>query len=79
MVTGTTALNSGSPTVSGSNKIWLFTWSNITAGSYTFTVHRYDARAAPPSATRDATVVILRQVVTPVAGKLDNDDDGIPG
>ena len=74
--TGTTALNSGSPTVSGSNKVWLFTWSNIAAGSYTFT-----ATVTTPSgtavATRDATV-ILRQIVTPVAGKLDNDDDGIP-
>ena len=74
--TGTTALNSGSPTVSGSNKVWLFTWSGIAAGSYTFT-----ATVTTPSGTaiasRDATV-ILRQVVTPVAGKLDNDDDGIP-
>ncbi len=64
--TGTTALNSGSPTVSGSNKVWHFTWSNIAAGSYTFT-----STVTTPSgtavATRDATV-ILRQVVTPGHG-----------
>ena len=35
--TGTTALNAGSPTTNGTGKTWDFTWSNIAAGSYTFT------------------------------------------
>ena len=74
--TGTTALNSGSPTVNGSSKVWDFTWSNIAAGTYTFT-STVTTPGGAAVATRDATVV-FRQLVTPVAGKLDNDDDGIP-
>ncbi len=74
--TGTTTLNSGSPTTTGTGKVWDFTWSGIAAGSYTFT-----STVTTPNGTavttRDATVV-FRQVVTVVAGKLDNDDDGIP-
>ena len=73
---GTTSLNAGSPTVSGTGKSWDFTWSNIAAGSYTFT-----STVTTPSGTavtaRDATIV-FRQVVTATTGKLDNDDDGIP-
>ena len=74
--TGTTALNSGSPATSGSMKVWDFTWSNIAAGSYTFT-STVTTPSGTATASRDATVV-FRQVVTPVTGKLDNDDDGIP-
>ena len=74
--TGMTALNTGSPTVSGSNKVWDFTWSGIAAGSYTFT-STVTTPNGSATATRDATVV-FRQIVTAVAGKLDNDDDGIP-
>jgi glycosidase len=73
---GTTTLNSGSPTVNGTSKVWDFTWSNIAPGSYTFT-STVTTPNGTATATRDATV-IFRQVVTPVAGKLDNDDDGIP-
>ncbi len=74
--TGTTSLNSGSPTTSGTGKVWDFTWSNIAAGSYTF-VATVTTPSGTATATRDATVV-FRQVVTAVTGKLDNDDDGIP-
>ena len=74
--TGTTTLNTGSPTVSGSSKVWDFTWSNIVAGSYTFTA-TVTTPNGTATASRDATVV-FRQLVSPVAGKLDNDDDGLP-
>ena len=74
--TGTTTLNAGSPTVSGTSKVWDFTWSGITAGSYTFT-STVTTPTGTATSSRDATV-ILRQIVTAVTGKLDNDDDGIP-
>ena len=73
---GTTALNAGSPTVSGSSKVWDFTWSGIAAGSYTF-VATVTTPNGTATASRDATIV-FRQLVTATAGKLDNDDDGIP-
>lgn len=74
--TGTTTLNSGSPTSSGNGKVWDFTWSGIAAGSYTF-VSTVTTPSGTATASRDATVV-FRQVVAATAGKLDNDDDGIP-
>ena len=74
--TGTTTLNAGSPTTSGTSKVWDFTWSGIAAGSYTFT-STVTTSGGTATASRDATV-IFRQVTNPVAGKLDTDDDGIP-
>ena len=74
--TGTTTLNAGSPTTSGTGKVWDFTWSGIAAGSYTFT-STVTTPNGTATASRDATVV-FRQMVTATAGKLDNDDDGIP-
>ncbi|MBE7194923.1 MAG: hypothetical protein INR66_20910, partial [Gordonia polyisoprenivorans] len=73
---GTVTPNAGSPVTNGTTKVWDFTWSGITAGSYQF-VSTVTTPAGAATATRDATVV-FRQLVTATTGKLDNDDDGIP-
>ncbi len=63
-------------TSNGNSKNWSFMWGNVQVGAYKFTATVTEA-AGTASAMRDVTVV-YRQLVTPVAGKLDNDDDGLP-
>ncbi len=73
--TGTTTLNAGSPTISGTSKFWDFTWSNVTAGNYAFT-STVTTPSGTATASRNARVV-LRQLVTDDPNKHDVDDDGL--
>ena len=80
-VIGNFTLNPGmagtpNPSTSGSSLLWNFTWNSVAAeGNYQF-VATVTAPGGTATATRNAQVV-FRQVVTPIAGKHDLDDDGL--
>ena len=58
---------------------WTFNWNNIQQGSYQFTATVTEGGTNPGTGTATrSTTVVYRELVTPVTGKLDDDDDGIP-
>ena len=70
------ALIDANPKASGNRKVWTFLWTNMTAGSFTFTATAVPASGDPVSATRNATVV-FRQIVNSTDADADDDNDGI--
>ena len=80
--TGTAALISDdipNPRTEGNHKFWRFLWTNMTAGTFSFTAN-VDTNGNPAtveaSLTRNATVV-FRQVVPRDDADGDDDDDGL--
>lgn len=70
----------GNPRVSGSKKQWDFLWTNLTAGSFTFTAfgntNAPNDSAVHVSQTR-TTRVLLRQLVEADGIDFDTDEDGL--
>lgn len=62
-------------TVSGSSKLWDFTWSDVSPGTYTFT-STVTTPSGESTASRNARVV-FRQLVAANPSKDDVDDDGL--
>ncbi|HEX4086186.1 MAG TPA: hypothetical protein VHY22_14820 [Chthoniobacteraceae bacterium] len=91
--TGATSVGivfTGGPTVSSSNVVltgtaanssglvqWTYAWNNVQAGTYTFNSVVTEGGAGSTTTNWSATV-LYEELVTPTAGKLDSDDDGIP-
>ncbi len=78
--TGITAQRvTGNPTAVGDKLMWQFTWSNLTAGTYTIVANMdSDNNPATIEATTERTTrVLLRQQVEEDPVDLDDDDDGL--
>ncbi len=68
------------PTVNGNTKFWDYTWQNIAAGSAQFTAGVFvtgNNTSTPDNISVRNTQVLFRQLVTPVPGDADSDDDGL--
>ena len=79
-VSGATAYRiDANPVINGNRKLWLFNWTNMTAGTFTFLAQvDTDGNTNTVEASDTETIrVILRQVVAANPADFDDDDDGI--
>lgn len=74
---GSAGLTSG-PVTNDNNVSWFFTWSNMTARTYTFTAHGAETLGGEPvNSSRRTIPVRIRQLVDQDESG-DSDNDGIP-
>lgn len=70
----------GNPTVAGNRQNWNFTWTNMTAGRFTFRAYVNTVSADTSQQSAQAvrnTTVILREQVPADPNDYDDDDDGL--
>ena len=74
---GSAQLTSG-PTMNNNNLSWFFTWSNMTAQTYTFTAYGAETPGGEPVNSSFRTIPVRIRQLVPQDETGDSDNDGIP-